>query len=103
MVVITSIYFPLLALAEKILDGLVNVFLVLDARKHEIIDVGDIVIELADELAASVGTFHLAVTEQIDLRENVRFQEMDASIGVSPGPVVAVGEVENIDVPELLR
>src|SRR5437016_12803927 len=70
---------------------------------NDIFDLGVIFIEVADESASSVGTLHLAVTEQIELREKVRFQEMDASIGVSSGLVVAVGEVENIDVPELLR
>src|SRR5438094_746245 len=59
----------LLALSEKVLNGLVNVVLVFDARHHKVVDVGNVVLQFADELAAAVRAFDLAITEQVDLRQ----------------------------------
>src|SRR5207249_303418 len=52
----------LLALPQKVLDGLVDVVFVFDAGRDEVIHIRNIVFELADELAAAVGAFDLAVT-----------------------------------------
>ena len=51
----------------------------------------------------AIGAFHLAVTEQVDLRQQVALQQIDAAIRIAARPVIAVGEVEDVNVPELLR
>ena len=53
----------LLTLTQKILDRLVNVVLALDARSHKVVDVGNVVLEFANELAAAIRAFHLTVAE----------------------------------------
>ncbi len=62
----------LLALSQKILDRLVNVVFVFDARQDKVIDLVNVVFQFANELAAAVGAFDLAVAEQIDFRQEIR-------------------------------
>ena len=62
-----------------------------------------VVFQFANELTAAVGAFDLAVAEEIHLGQQVVLQEIDAAVGVAARPVVAVGEVEDVDVPQILR
>ena len=70
---------------------------------HEVVDIGNVVFQFPNELAAAVGAFDLAVAEEVDFRQQVALQQVDAAIGVAARPVVAVGEVEDVDVPQFLR
>ena len=54
------------------------------------------------ELAAAVGALHLPVAEQVHLRQQPLGQDLDAVRDVV-APVVAVGEVEAVDVPLVRR
>ena len=76
---------------------------VFDPLENQVVDIVRVVFQFANELSASVRALDLSVSKQIDLRQQIRLQDVDAEIGVAARPVVAIGEVEDIDVPQLLR
>ncbi len=60
--------------------------------------VAEAAFEGADEFAAAVGAFDLAVAEQVDLRQQFFAKQLAGSVVVF-APVVAVGELEAVNVP----
>src|SRR5579875_823951 len=57
---------------------------------------------ILEELAAAVRTFYLSVTEQVDTWQYFFLQNLQTMRSIIP-PVVAVGEVESVDVPLVRR
>ena len=55
--------------------------------------------QVFDELARAIRTLDLPVAEHVARRDDLFPQELHALHRVVRGPVVAVGEVERIDVP----
>src|SRR5271157_642317 len=84
--------------SQKLLDRIVDSFLVTDLGEGEIRDFVEGFLELAVELARSVGALDLPVAEEVALGQELVAQEADA-VAVILAPVVAVGEVEYVDVP----
>ena len=69
-----------------------------DAADHHVLVVVDQLVDVLEELAAAVGRLDLTVPEQVQLRQHLLGQQLDA-LGHVVAPVVAVGEVEGVDVP----
>src|SRR4051812_22814733 len=89
----------LFSLSQKLLDRLVNTLFVLNLRKDERFVLGaEGFFEDAIKLAAAVGAFDLAVTEQVALGQERFFQHAEGGAVVF-APVVAIGELEAVDVP----
>src|SRR5262249_34576105 len=80
----------LLTLSQEVLNRLVNIVFVFDSRQHQVVDVRDVILQFANKLAAAIGAFDLPVTEQVHLGKQFASQQVDASIRVAAGPVVAV-------------
>ena len=59
----------------------------------------EVLLQVLDELAGAVGALHLAVGEHVALGQELGLEELDAGERVVHRPVVAVGEVEGVDVP----
>ena len=56
-------------------------------------------VQVLDELPRPVRALDLAVAEQVHLGQDLRLEQLDALDGVVDRPVVAVAEVERVDVP----
>src|SRR5262245_2011455 len=88
--------------AQELLNGSQDRVPVRNLADHHVLlllgQLGDIV----EELAAAVRALHLAVPEQIQLRQHLLGQQLHALGHVVP-PVVPVREVERVDVPILRR
>src|SRR5271157_49770 len=84
--------------SQKLLDRIVDSFLVTDLGEGEIRDFVEGFLELAVELARAVRALDLPVAEEVALGQELVAQEADA-VAVILSPVVAVGEVEHVDVP----
>ncbi len=69
---------------------------------HDVLVLAQHLVDVVEELAAAVGAFHLAVAEQVQLGQQLLGQDLDAVRDVV-APVVAVGEVEGVDVPLVRR
>src|SRR4029079_12221696 len=87
------------ALPEEFLDRVVDGLSVFDLRGHERFLFAELFFQVLDELAAAVRAFDLAVAEQVDARQDVLAQQPDAFLGVATAPVVAVREMERVNVP----
>src|SRR5262245_23019205 len=88
--------------SQELLDRVVDSFLVSDLRERQVFFFLESLFELAIELARSVRAFDLAVAEEVALGEELVAEQADAVAVVFP-PVVAVREVEDVDVPVDLR
>src|ERR1019366_6884472 len=88
----------LLAGTQKLLDRTQNRLAVRDSARHYVVLLFQELRDVLVELAAAVGAFDLAVPEQIQLGQQRLLQELDAVRAVV-APVVAVGEMEGVDVP----
>src|SRR5579862_9327636 len=64
-----------------------------DAAAHDVVAFAQHFMDVFVKLAAAVGTFHLAVTEQVHARQQLFGQNLQAVWNVV-APVVAVGKVE---------
>src|SRR3954467_13964980 len=89
---------PRAAAAQEGLDRVEDRVLVADLRQGEVGEVVEGLLQLAVELARAVGTLDLAVAEEVALRQERVAQHPDA-LAVVLAPVVAVGEVQDVDVP----
>src|SRR5687767_10076276 len=89
----------LLPFPEEIADGVHDGLLALDLGGHQPLLLGEVLLKVLDELARAVRRLDLPVGELVAAREDLSAQEVDAGDGVVHRPVVAVGEVERIDVP----
>src|SRR5262249_513982 len=69
-----------------------------DFRQGEVFLILEGLLELAVELARAVGAFDLAVAEEVALGQELVAEQVDA-VPVVLAPVVAVGEMEHVDVP----
>src|SRR5688572_13567464 len=87
------------ALPEEVLDRLQDPVPIGDLRGDHPLVAGELLVEVLLELARAVRAAHLAVAEDVGVREDLLLQELDAALGVAPRPVVAVAEVERVDVP----
>src|SRR5262249_39032072 len=91
-----------LPLPQKRLDRFVNPVLVLDLGQDQILPVAADFLQLAEIIAGAVRAFDLAVAEQIADRQEELLQGLQA-VRVVLAPVVAVGELEDVDVPVARR
>src|SRR6187401_152869 len=94
-------YLPtyLLTFAQEVADRLHDRFLALDLRHHQAVVLVEVLVQILDELTRSVRALDLAVAEQVHLRQDLGLQQLHALDGVVDRPVVAVAEVERVDVP----
>src|SRR5690606_17433050 len=92
----------LLALPQEVLDRVEDRVPSADPREHQVVGV-DVLLEGVEELTAAVPALDLAVAEQVGDRQESLVQEAEALLIVAAAPVVAVGEVEEIEVPLLWR
>ena len=84
--------------AEEFLDRLVDPVLITDLGQGQVRHVLEGFFQFSVELARAVGALDLAVAEEVALGQELVAQEADA-LAVVLAPVVAVGEVEDVDVP----
>src|SRR5690606_28791237 len=54
--------------------------------------------EMTQEFATPIGTLHLAVTKQVDVRQNPFLQDVER-LAVVLSPVVAIGKLEAVEIP----
>src|SRR5690606_18363331 len=90
------------ALPEKLLDRLQDRVPILDLRKHQVVRL-HVPLQRVQELTAAVPALDLAVAEQVAHRQQAFAQQREALLVVAAAPVVAVREVEHVDVPLLRR
>ena len=89
----------LTCLSQKGLDRIVDGFLVANLGEDQlVVGVADADPQRTQVLAAAVGAFDLAVAEQVHRRQQLLAQQLQAGLVVF-APVVAVGELEDVDVP----
>src|SRR6266545_379215 len=88
--------------AQKLLDRPENRLAVGDAAGDHVLAFAEQLVDVLEELAAAVGALHLPVTEQVQPRQQFLRQDLDAVRDVV-APVVAVGEVEGVNVPLIRR
>src|SRR6266478_2054199 len=86
-------------LAEERLDRVVDIVLAVDAAGQDFLVVAEVFVEDVDEVPGAVGAGDLAVAEHVAGGEELLLEELDAVAAVGLGAVVAVGEVEEVDVP----
>src|SRR5262245_60815998 len=88
-------------LAEEGLDGVHDRVPVREARERDALVVVEARAEHVVEVAAGAEGFDLAVPEQVERGEELLRNEVRRPVGVLPAVVLAVGEVEEIQVPVL--
>src|SRR5678815_4529093 len=92
-------HFRSFSFPQKSLDRIVNRLFALNLARHEhFVLVAEGFLEDAEEFAAAVGTFDLAVAEEIALGEDLFAQKGEGRLVVL-SPIVAIGELEAVDVP----
>src|SRR6185503_10548804 len=84
---------------QELADARDDPVLVGDVGRDEFVAAGEALIEVVLELARAVRALHLSVAEEVRLRDELLVEQAQALGGVAAGPVVAVGEVEAVDVP----
>src|SRR5271169_4801670 len=77
---------------EEFLDRAKNGIAVGDAATHDVLAVGQFV-DVLVKLTAAVRAFNLAVAEEVQFRQQLFLENVDA-MGHVVAPVVAVGKVE---------
>src|SRR4051812_36078934 len=87
---------------QKFLDRAQDRIAVGDAAGDHVLFLVDHLVDVLEELARAVGAFDLAVAEQVELGEQLLVEDVDA-VGDVVAPVVAVGEVEGVQVPLVRR
>src|SRR5690606_3736607 len=90
------------ALPQKLLDRLQDRVTILDLREHQVVRL-HVPLQRVQELAAPVPALDLAVAEQVAHRQQALAQQGETLLVVAAAPVVAVGEVEHVDVPRIGR
>src|SRR5262249_43270321 len=88
----------LLSLAKEGADRLVNCFLVFDMRENQVLVITRDFFQFANIVAGAIGTFDLAVTDQVAHREKIFLQCLEAT-GVVFTPIITVRELEDVDIP----
>src|ERR1043166_2871451 len=84
--------------SQELLDGVQDRFAVGNAAgDHALLLVRQLV-DVLKKLPRSIGALHLAVTEQVELGQQLLVEQLDA-LGAVVAPVVAVRKMEGIDVP----
>src|ERR1019366_8687212 len=87
------------AFAEELFDGADDGVLVADLARDDAVVAAEVLAQVFDELTRPVRALDLAVREHVHARQELVLQEVDAEERVVHRPVVAVGEMERIDVP----
>src|SRR5205823_315350 len=77
--------------SQKFTDAGQDAVLVGDVGGHQLVAVGEALVEIVLELSRAVGAFHLPVAEEVRLGEELLVEQAQALGGVASGPVVAVG------------
>ena len=90
-------------LPKKRLNRIVNIILRIHAAGQHLFMPAKVLVEHVDEISRAIGAGHLAVAEHVADGEKLFFEEFDAVAGVGFGGVIAVGEVEEVDVPLVRR
>src|SRR5436309_11808394 len=88
--------------AEELLDRAEDGVAVGDPAADDVVALAEHLVDVLVELARAVGALDLAVAEQVQLRQQPLVEDLDAVRDVV-APVVAVGEVEGVDVPLVRR
>src|SRR5690606_3726796 len=91
------------AFAQELLDRSDDGVLVADLAGGDPLVFAEVLPQVFDELARAVRAFDLPVREHVHPRQELLLEEIDAREGVVHRPVVAVGEMERVDVPLLVR
>src|SRR5579862_5167402 len=86
------------ACTQELLDRTQNRLAVRNPARDHVVLLLQKLRDVLVKLAAAVGALDLAVAEQVQLRQQRLLQELNAVRAVV-APVVAVGEVEGVDVP----
>src|SRR5579859_3644107 len=86
-------------LAVKLLDGSDDGVLVADLARDDALVLAEVLSQVLDELPRAVRALDLAVSEHVHARQELVLHQLDAEERVVHRPVVAVGEVERVDVP----
>src|SRR5262245_36135549 len=86
-------------LPEERLDRVVNVVLRVYPAGQDLLMPAQVLVQHVDEVAAAVRRRHLAVAEHVGHRQELVLQDLHAVPAVGLGAVVAVAEVEEVDVP----
>src|ERR1041385_2660483 len=94
------ISFPL---SQEVLDAPDDAVLVADLGRDHAFVLSEMLAQVLDELPGAVGAFDLTISEEIHARENRLLHDLHARQRVVHAPVVAVREMERIDVPFLGR
>src|SRR5262249_41611882 len=92
----------LFARTQEFLDGPQDRLAIRDPAGDHVVFLLDHLLDVIEELAAAVGALDLAVAEEVELGQQAVGQDLDA-VGDVVAPVVAVGEVESVEVPLVRR
>src|SRR6266705_3174568 len=93
---------PLPPCPQKLLDRVQDRVAVRDTAGADVFALSDHFRDVIEKLAVSVRTFYLPLAEQVDPRQQLLRKDLDA-LGDVVAPVVAVGEMERVDVPLVRR
>src|SRR5664279_1113648 len=91
----------LFSLPEELFDRVHDRVLALDLARDDAFVLVEVLGQVLDELTRAVRRLDLAVREQIHERQDFFLQQLDAGMGVVDRPVITVGEMERIDVPQI--
>src|SRR5579883_177997 len=87
------------SLSQKLLDRTDDRVLVADLARDDALVLTEVLPQVLDELPGAVGALDLAVREHVRARQDPLLEQIHAEQRVVHRPVVAVGEVERVDVP----
>src|SRR5687768_16519245 len=85
--------------SEQLTDRLHDGFAVRNPRQRDGLFVGEYLVEILEELPTSVLAVDLSVAELVAHRNELLLQQLHTQLRVRLAPVVAVREVERVDVP----
>src|SRR5690606_23591116 len=91
------------AFADEVLDAVHDRVAVPNFTGDDALVRREVFSEVLDELSGAVGALHLAVREHVHARQDLALHDVHAGEGVLHRPVVAVREMERIDVPLFAR
>src|SRR5215831_4339655 len=74
-------------LPQEGLDRFHDAVLAVDLAGHQRLALVEVLLQVLDELAAAVGTFHLAVGELVDHRKQGFAEDLHADLRVASSPV----------------
>ena len=89
----------LLAFPQELPNRLDDRVAVVDFARDQLLVAGEVLFEVFDELPRAIGAIDLAVAKDVGSREQEFLQNIDTEQSVIDAPVVAIREMEGVDVP----